>query len=220
MEWVYGFISSFGGDPHNITLFGSASGATDILCHMHSVANRTRPLFQRAIIQSAVMELDIPNVHSAGWQFSKLMTCLQAHSINDLRAIPAEKLANYSPHVRAVDDGAFFTHGWRECLYPEAPEEKCRHEDVPELQAIRNVPHVRLRSHSHSRRESLPFSILCEVSPWVLCCCLSSLLLSPTMSLSSLLPSQTPHCISPHSEPSYMHAIYLFVMLSYRSQKV
>lgn len=154
MEWVHGFISSFGGDPHNVTLFGSASGATDILCHMHSAANKTRPLFQRAIIQSAVMELDIPNVHSAGWQFSKLMTCLQAHSIDDLRAIPAEKLANYSPHVRAVDDGAFFTHGWRECLYPEATEEKCRHEDVPELQAILNAPHVRLHSHSRSRSRS------------------------------------------------------------------
>lgn len=159
LEWVFSFISDFGGDPENITLFGAASGASDILCHMHSTANETRPLFQRAIVQSAMLDLDIPNIASAGWQFSKIMSVLQARTLEELRFVPVEKLASYESPIRAVDDGTFFAPGWREALYPEAPEEQCRlnHAAVPELQAIshrlRNPRH-RLHSRSRSRSRS------------------------------------------------------------------
>ncbi|PSS15396.1 hypothetical protein PHLCEN_2v3272 [Hermanssonia centrifuga] len=152
LEWVYNYISDFGGDPMNITLFGLSTGAADILCHMHSTANETRPLFQRAIVQSPALELDIPNVSSAGWQFSKLMSTFQARSVEDLRAIPVEKLVAYAPHIRAVDDGLFFSKGWHEALYPE---ESCLHghSDVPELQALslHLKSHTRISSHSRSR---------------------------------------------------------------------
>ncbi|KAI0341437.1 carboxylesterase [Trametopsis cervina] len=157
LEWVYSFISGFGGDPENITLFGSASGAADILCHLHSSANEKLPLFKRAIVQSALMDGDIPNVHSAGWQFSKLMSALQAHTVDELRAVPVEKLAACTPHIRAVDDGVFFAHGWRDALCPEPPEEPYhfkRHEIVPELEAIAQklgTRHRGLPSRSRSR---------------------------------------------------------------------
>ena len=133
-EWVHGFISCFGGDPNNVTVFGLGSGAADILCHMHSAANETRPLFQRAIVQSPVLDSDVPNVSAAGWQVNKLMCAFQARSMEDLRSIPVEKLVAYTPHFRAVDDGVFFAKGWREALYPEQPDLTRDHHKVPELQ--------------------------------------------------------------------------------------
>ncbi|KAI0684906.1 carboxylesterase [Cytidiella melzeri] len=157
LEWVYSFISGFGGDPDNITLFGAASGAADILCHLHSSANEKHPLFQRAIVQSALMDLDIPNVSSAGWHFSKIMSALHAHSVDELREVPIEKLTACVPPVRTVDDGFFFAHGWRDALYPEPPEEQChfhQHQIVPELEAISHrlrTPHHRIQSTSRSR---------------------------------------------------------------------
>ncbi|KAI0088869.1 carboxylesterase [Irpex rosettiformis] len=169
LEWVYSYISGFGGDPENITLFGSASGAADILCHMNSSANEKLPLFQRAIVQSPLMDIDIPNVSSAGWQLSKVMSSLHARSVEDLRRVPVERLVACASHVRTVDDGVFFAHGWREALYPEPEETRClaSHLIVPELQAIshrllsprrhqsrsRSCSRTRPQYHSHHQHE-------------------------------------------------------------------
>lgn len=122
---------------------------------MHSSANEKSPLFQRAIVQSPMLELDIPNVSSAAWQFNKLMCALQAHTVDDLRAIPVEKLASYTPHVRAVDDGVFFAKGWREAIYPSQPDSIHDHYAVPELQLLSHRLKARTaRSKSRSRSRS------------------------------------------------------------------
>ncbi|KIP10837.1 hypothetical protein PHLGIDRAFT_65050 [Phlebiopsis gigantea 11061_1 CR5-6] len=155
LEWVYSFISGFGGDPTNITLFGSASGASDILCHMHSTANETRPLFQRAIVQSAVLDIDIPHVAGAAWEFSKLVSAIRAHTVEDLRAVCPRVLASVVPVFRAVDDGVFFAPGWKEAIYPDNDNELACHEQVPEIQILSHrmkTPHGRLRSTSRPPR--------------------------------------------------------------------
>jgi carboxylesterase type B len=161
LEWVHSFISDFGGDPNNITLFGSASGAADVLCHMHSTANLTRPLFQRAVIQSALLDPEIPHVSGAGWQFSRLMSALHAQSVEELREVSVETIAAVVPTTRVVDDGIFFAHGWKSHLYPEYID-AVQHEQVPELQALSQrvmTPHGRLHSSSPrslSRSRSRP----------------------------------------------------------------
>lgn len=157
---MHNFISGFGGDPANVTLFGSASGAADILCHLHSSVNERHPLFHRAIVQSPLIDIDIPNVSSAGWQFSKTMSALQAHTVDELRQVPIEKLTACNSPVRIVDDGVFFAHGWRDALYPEPLAEQCRfdhHHLVPELEAISHrlhTPHRHIQSRSRSRSRS------------------------------------------------------------------
>ena len=58
MEWIHRYIMEFGGDPANVTLFGSGSGAADIVLHLLSRANDEQtPLFHRAVIQSAIFGL-------------------------------------------------------------------------------------------------------------------------------------------------------------------
>jgi carboxylesterase type B len=53
LKWVSSNISSFGGDPRNITLGGQSAGGCSV--HTHVLEARSRrepPLFERAIIQS------------------------------------------------------------------------------------------------------------------------------------------------------------------------
>ncbi|MDH2404241.1 carboxylesterase family protein [Bradyrhizobium sp. SSUT18] len=50
LHWVHDNIAAFGGDPNNVTLFGSGAGATSIALLMLSA--QSRALFQKAILQS------------------------------------------------------------------------------------------------------------------------------------------------------------------------
>jgi para-nitrobenzyl esterase len=51
LHWVHDNISAFGGDPDNVTIFGSSSGANAVAMLMAS--RRATGLFRKAIIQSA-----------------------------------------------------------------------------------------------------------------------------------------------------------------------
>lgn len=124
LEWVNRFIADFGGDPTNVTLFGHSSGAADIVAHLYSNANLTRPLFARAIVQSAIIEHDPPEPHSAGWQLSRALAPLCTSSVAHLRAIDPETLANINLPYRAVDDGIFFRQGFRDLLFPPSESEE------------------------------------------------------------------------------------------------
>lgn len=50
IKWVNDNISSFGGDPQNITLFGESAGAVSV--HMHMLSEYSKNLFHKAIVQS------------------------------------------------------------------------------------------------------------------------------------------------------------------------
>jgi len=157
LEWVYHYISAFGGNPTNVTLFGEASGAADILCHLHSAANISSPLFQRVIIQSAMMELDIPTVPSAGWHLSRSLSPLQCHTVEQLRDVEVERLVGVPCNIRAVDDGIFFRKGWKESLFPQHPQPD-PHKDIPELKALRARSRSRSRSRSRTPRTRVRYA--------------------------------------------------------------
>ncbi|KDR72573.1 hypothetical protein GALMADRAFT_142888 [Galerina marginata CBS 339.88] len=117
-EWVHHHISEFGGDPSNITLFGSGSGAADIVCHLLSRANATQPIFHRSIIQSPTFEPTHSDIGSAGWYLSRVMSTLQVSSIEKFRSIEVEKLLRLGQTLWAVDDGVFFVEGWQNYIGP------------------------------------------------------------------------------------------------------
>lgn len=113
MEWLHHNISEFGGDPNNITLFGAGSGAADIVCHLLSRLNEVRPLFHRAVVQSAVFEPILPDISCAGRYLSRVMSSLQVSTIEKFRHVEADKLNGLGYTLRAVDDGVFFRTGWQ-----------------------------------------------------------------------------------------------------------
>ena len=50
LRWVHEDIRAFGGDPNNVTLFGTSSGATSVALLM--LCEQSRDLFQKAILKS------------------------------------------------------------------------------------------------------------------------------------------------------------------------
>jgi len=56
LEWVNRNISSFGGDPNNITIFGESAGARNVLSLY--LAESAENLFQRGIVQSGYLVSD------------------------------------------------------------------------------------------------------------------------------------------------------------------
>ena len=107
LEWVHHFVTDFGGDGSNVTLFGASTGASDILSHLNSSSNATYPLFARAIVQSPIIDPTLPSVSLAGVHLSKVMSALHVSTIQELRKVPVDKLVNFTSGSRAVDDGHF-----------------------------------------------------------------------------------------------------------------
>ena len=68
IEWIKDNIAAFGGDPNSLTLFGESAGAGAVSVHLLSPV--TRPLTQRAILQSGTVD--------APWGF---MTAEESKSI-------------------------------------------------------------------------------------------------------------------------------------------
>ncbi|KAI0305243.1 Alpha/Beta hydrolase protein [Multifurca ochricompacta] len=124
LEWVHHFIADFGGDGSNITLFGASTGASDIISHLNSSSNASYPLFSRAIVQSPVIDHNLPSVSLAGVHLSKVMSALRTSTIQDLRKVPVDKLVNFTSGPRAVDDGYFFKKN--------GPAESRSTKDVPQ----------------------------------------------------------------------------------------
>ncbi|MBS7527247.1 carboxylesterase/lipase family protein [Fusibacter paucivorans] len=57
LKWIKANIEAFGGDPDNITIFGSSAGGASV-CHLVA-APETKGLFQKAIAQSAVPDFGL-----------------------------------------------------------------------------------------------------------------------------------------------------------------
>jgi len=116
LRWVKRNISRFGGDPHNVTVFGASSGALDICNLMASPI--AVGLFQRAIMQSGVC---VDSVYPVTRQAEKNGELLAKDlgiqtgpvSLAALRALPADQLLQTAAKDDRIDlepvvDGWFF----------------------------------------------------------------------------------------------------------------
>jgi para-nitrobenzyl esterase len=118
LGWVQRNIAAFGGDPHNVTLFGESAGGAAVVNLL--TAPSARGLFQKAIAESAGF-----------WFAPSSLPVAEAHGFNAaakagaghataaaLRALPVEKLLGFDPqNAMTVVDGRFL---------PTAPQEALR----------------------------------------------------------------------------------------------
>ncbi|MCY1676287.1 carboxylesterase/lipase family protein [Pseudarthrobacter sp. SL88] len=91
LRWVRDNIAGFGGDPHNVTLFGESAGAAAIGTLLGMPASEG--LFRRAIMQSGTAERFRTPEGSAHVTADFLRLCgLDESSAGELRTLPVERL--------------------------------------------------------------------------------------------------------------------------------
>lgn len=78
LRWVRDNISAFGGDPHNVTIFGESAGGVSVCAHLASPLSAG--LFKQAIAESGPCMYDNPSLASAEKQGEYLATKLGCES--------------------------------------------------------------------------------------------------------------------------------------------
>jgi para-nitrobenzyl esterase len=107
LRWVQRNIASFGGDPHDVTVFGESAGGLSTLSQVASP--QARGLFQRAIVESGSYNLtqaSLASAESAGETFAAQAGCAD-QTAACLRRLPVstilanEDTAGYTPNVNS-----------------------------------------------------------------------------------------------------------------------
>ncbi|QJD67041.1 carboxylesterase family protein [Xanthomonas campestris pv. badrii] len=106
LRWVQRNIGAFGGDAHNVTVFGESAGAWSICYQL--VSPGAKGLFQRAILQSgSCLSADSSIARNAaedgGTRMAQALGCASdADAAACLRALPADALADAKPQRRGL----------------------------------------------------------------------------------------------------------------------
>ena len=90
LQWIAANVAAFGGDPARVTLAGQSGGAFSIAALAQHPA--TRDLFQRGILQSPPLGLDLPTVEEALARTQSLARHLGHDDLDALREEPWERL--------------------------------------------------------------------------------------------------------------------------------
>jgi para-nitrobenzyl esterase len=107
LRWVQRNIARFGGDPHNVTLFGESAGGLSTLSQVASP--QARGLFQKAIVESGSYNLtqaSLSSAEAAGEAFatkagcaSQTAACLRSLPVSTILA--SENSAGYTPNINS-----------------------------------------------------------------------------------------------------------------------
>ena len=107
LRWVQRNIASFGGNPHNVTVFGESAGGLSTLSQVASP--QARGLFERAIVESGSYNLtqaSLAGAEAAGEAFaakagctSQTAACLRSLPVSAILA--SENAAGYTPNINS-----------------------------------------------------------------------------------------------------------------------
>jgi para-nitrobenzyl esterase len=107
LRWVHRNIVSFGGNPHNVTIFGESAGGLSTLSQVASP--QARGLFEGAIVESGSYNLrqaSLASAEAAGEDFAAKAGCA-SQTAACLRSLPVatilanEDTAGYTPNINS-----------------------------------------------------------------------------------------------------------------------
>jgi para-nitrobenzyl esterase len=112
LKWVQANIAKFGGDPHNVTIFGQSGGATAVMANL--VSPTAAGLFQKIINESGTHILATPlaDAEKMGESFAARAGCAAAADVAAcLRALSPAKIVTLGPPLVSfyVVDGKIIT---------------------------------------------------------------------------------------------------------------
>jgi para-nitrobenzyl esterase len=118
LQWVQRNIAAFGGNPRQVTIFGQSAGASSVWLLMQSPL--AQGLFRGAIIMSGPAVIPFPGITArtslaAGEEEGrKFAAKLGAHSLRELRDLPAAKILQASQALRwgPIRDGWVLRPYW------------------------------------------------------------------------------------------------------------
>ena len=107
LRWVQRNIASFGGNPHNVTIFGESAGGLSTLSQVASP--QARGLFERAIVESGSYnptQASLSSAEAAGEAFaasagcaSQTAACLRSLPVSTILA--SQNAAGYTPNINS-----------------------------------------------------------------------------------------------------------------------
>lgn len=104
LKWVRANAAAFGGDPANVTVSGESAGAASVNDLM--VSPLAKGLFAKAIAFSGPsMAVDVPSLEEGYAVAGTISAKLGATSLEDLRAVPAQKLVDATRYVPGESSG-------------------------------------------------------------------------------------------------------------------
>lgn len=101
LKWIRENIACFGGDPHNVTVFGESAGAMSVAALL--VTSPAKDLFQKAICQSGAPDQVIDEDAAQAVTLQLLATLeidANANAVGKLAALPVEAILDAQVNVR------------------------------------------------------------------------------------------------------------------------
>lgn len=127
LQWVHRNVRAFGGDPKKITIFGESAGAFSVNAHVASPLSKG--LLRAAISESGGVgagfgRTELPSLEESEKKGFKFAESVGAHSLAELRAMPAEKLLKASSGLPEADVDGWFLPESAASIFKERKENK------------------------------------------------------------------------------------------------